>query len=143
VHNYRADNESIIKAHEEILQCLNMLHKQVNKDSGTKQVTSARKVSTSTCHRKRDDHGSDRQSRSMSRHHHSPRHSTRRTHANSGPRSNPSVSAIRRKRRIHEEDILKGEFRKIKPPNFNGEHRKGEEAEAWLLEMKKYFQLHD
>jgi hypothetical protein len=31
----------------------------------------------------------------------------------------------------------------IKPPNFNGEHMKGEEEEAWLLEMKKYFQLHD
>jgi hypothetical protein len=40
-------------------------------------------------------------------------------------------------------DILQGELRKIKPPTFNGEHRKGEEVEAWLLEMKKYFQLHD
>jgi hypothetical protein len=38
---------------------------------------------------------------------------------------------------------LQGELKKIKPPNFNGEHMKGEEAEAWLLEMKKYFQLHD
>jgi hypothetical protein len=38
---------------------------------------------------------------------------------------------------------LQGELRKIKPPTFNGEHRKGEEVEAWLLEMKKYFQLHD
>jgi hypothetical protein len=36
---------------------------------------------------------------------------------------------------------LQGELRKIKPPTFNGEHRKGEEVEAWLLEMKKYFQL--
>jgi hypothetical protein len=32
---------------------------------------------------------------------------------------------------------------KIKPPTFNGDHRKGEEVEAWMLEMKKYFRLHD
>jgi hypothetical protein len=32
---------------------------------------------------------------------------------------------------------------KIKPLTFNGEHKKGEEANVWLLEMKKYFQLHD
>jgi hypothetical protein len=124
VQSYRDDNERIMKAQEEILQSLNMLHKQVNKDSGTKQATSARQVSTSRSHNKRDDHGNDRQSRSMSRLHHSPRQSTRRTHASSGPGSSPSVSPVRRKRRRHEADILQGELRKIKPPTFNGEHRK-------------------
>jgi hypothetical protein len=88
VQSYRDDNERIMKAQEEILQSLNMLHKQVNKDSGTKQAASARQVSTSRSHNKRDDHGNDRQSRSMSRLHHSPRQSTRRTHASSGPGSN-------------------------------------------------------
>jgi hypothetical protein len=48
------------------------------------------------------------------------------------------VSPIRRQRTRYEGGILQGEFRKIKPPNFNGEHRKGEEVEAWLLEMKKH-----
>jgi hypothetical protein len=100
-------------------------------------------VTTSRSQSKRDDHGNDRKSRSMSRHHHSPRKSTRRTHASSGPGSIPSVSPVRRQRRRPEADILQGELRKIKPPTFNGEHRKGEEVEAWLLEMKKYFQLHD
>jgi hypothetical protein len=38
---------------------------------------------------------------------------------------------------------LQGELRKINPPTFNGEHQKGEEVETWILEMKKYFQLHD
>jgi hypothetical protein len=33
--------------------------------------------------------------------------------------------------------------RKLKPPPFDGEHRKGEDVEAWLLGMRKYFQLHD
>jgi hypothetical protein len=45
---------------------------------------------------------------------------------------------FRRQRRRPEGDILQGELRNIKPPTFNGEHRKGEEVEAWLLEMKKY-----
>ena len=31
----------------------------------------------------------------------------------------------------------------IKPPTFNGETEKGEEAEAWLSGMKKYFQIHN
>jgi hypothetical protein len=38
---------------------------------------------------------------------------------------------------------VQSELREIKPPIFSGEHMKGEEVEAWLLEMKKYFQLHD
>jgi hypothetical protein len=74
----------------------------------------------------------------MRMHHHSPRQSTNKTHASLGPWRNPSVSPIKRLRIRHEEDILQGEIRKIKPPNFNGEHMKGEEAEPWLLEMKKY-----
>ena len=32
-----------------------------------------------------------------------------------------------------------GEFKKIKPPTFNEEVEKGEEAESWLSGMKKYF----
>ena len=36
---------------------------------------------------------------------------------------------------------LHGEFRKIKPPTFDGE--KEELAEAWLINMNKYFQVYD
>jgi hypothetical protein len=75
-----------------------------------------------------DDHGNDRHSRIIRKCHHSPRHSTRITHASSGLGSNPSVSLVWRKRRMPEADILQGELRKIKPPTFNGEHMKGEEA---------------
>jgi hypothetical protein len=56
VQSYRDDNERIKKAWEEILQNLNMLHKQVNKDSSTKQATSARQVATFISQSKRDDH---------------------------------------------------------------------------------------
>ena len=40
-------------------------------------------------------------------------------------------------------DHLEGEFKKVKPTSFDGETRTGEEAEAWLLDIKKYFQLHN
>jgi hypothetical protein len=53
------------------------------------------------------------------------------------------VSLVRSQRRTPKGDILQGEIRNIKPLNFNCEHRKGEEIEACLLEIKKYFQLHD
>jgi hypothetical protein len=35
------------------------------------------------------------------------------------------------------------EFRKAKPPSFDDEIKKGEEVEAWLLGMNKYFRVHD
>jgi hypothetical protein len=66
----------------------------------------------------------------MKRHHHSPKTSTRRTHAISGPGSSPIVSPIQKQRISLEANILKGELKKIKPPTFNGEHMKGEEVEA-------------
>jgi hypothetical protein len=75
----------------------------------------------------------------MSRHHISLKKSTRRTHASSRPWNIPSVSLIRRQRRRPEAYILQGEINKIKTLNFNGEQRKVEEVEAWILEMNKYF----
>jgi len=36
---------------------------------------------------------------------------------------------------------LQGEFRKIKPPHFDGQHE--EAAHAWLINMNKYFQLYE
>jgi hypothetical protein len=40
-------------------------------------------------------------------------------------------------------DELKGEMNKIKPRTFDGEHKKDEDSETWLLGMRKYFQLQD
>ena len=34
-------------------------------------------------------------------------------------------------------------MKKIKPPTFDGEHKKDEDAQTWLLGMRKYFQLHN
>jgi hypothetical protein len=40
-------------------------------------------------------------------------------------------------------DELQGEMNKIKPPTFDGENWKDEDAKTWLLNMRKYFQFHN
>jgi hypothetical protein len=117
---------------------MKMMYRKTNKDSDTKKVTSARQVTTSRSHIRRDEHGNDRKSRSLSRNHHSLGKYNKRYHTSLGPRSIPSVSLFRKQRRF-EGYVLQGELGKIKPPTFNYEHRKGEEVEVWMLEMNKYF----
>jgi hypothetical protein len=69
-------------------------------------------------------------------HHHSPRHSNKRVHNNS------SSSPVR-KHKGSGVDGLRGEMNKIKPPTIDGEKKKDEDVETWLLVMRKYFQLHN
>ena len=38
---------------------------------------------------------------------------------------------------------LLDEFKKVKPPTFDGEVKKLEEVEAWILGMNKLFELHE
>ena len=52
-------------------------------------------------------------------------------------------SSHKRKRRRHHKDCSRDEFKKSKPPTFDGEVKTGQEAEAWLLGIKKYFKVHD
>jgi hypothetical protein len=57
--------------------------------------------------------------------------------------SSSSPSPVRKHKRRTGVDELQGEMNKIKPPTFDGEHKKDEDAETWLLGMRKYFQLHN
>jgi hypothetical protein len=76
-------------------------------------------------------------SRSDSRHHHQcQRKSKRREHNN----LSPSPSRNHKRSRV---DELRGEMNNIKPPTFDGEHKKDEYVKTWLLGMRKYFQLHN
>jgi len=53
-----------------------------------------------------------------------------------------SEYSSRRSKRIKlHRDHPYGEFRKVKPPTFDGESKTGQEVEAWLLGMKKYFRM--
>ena len=56
----------------------------------------------------------------------------------SGDSSSPSH---RKERRRRYQNHSRDEFKKARPPNFNGEVKTGQEAEAWLLGMRKYFQV--
>lgn len=49
--------------------------------------------------------------------------------------SNSECCSKKRKHKHHEQ--ITGEFKKIKPPTFNGKSEKGETTEAWLSGMKK------
>jgi hypothetical protein len=53
------------------------------------------------------------------------------------------VSPIKHQRRRYEQDSLQGALRNIKPPIFDGENKMGENAKAWFLGIRKYFQLHN
>ena len=48
-----------------------------------------------------------------------------------------------RKKNYEPYEEIYGEFKNLKPPNFNGETKKWEEDEAWLFGMKKYFQIYN
>ena len=106
-----------------MLKNLERIERKLEKESDTSKIGSLR-----TPERKR-------RSRSGRRHHlHSPNHSGKEAHSSS------SLSPTRKHRRSGV-DELKGEMNKIKPPTFDGEHTKEEDAETWLLGMRKYFQL--
>jgi hypothetical protein len=59
----------------------------------------------------------------------------------SGKTSSHSQTRIKKRKqsKIHDPE----EFKKSKPPTFDGEIKKGEEAKVWLLSLKKYFRVHD
>jgi hypothetical protein len=77
----------------------------------------------------------------------------KRASKNSGPEAEKGDSSsegtpsaedkTKKDRKRKQVDHLEGEFKKIKPSTFDGESRTGEEAEAWLLDIKKYFQIYN
>ena len=60
-----------------------------------------------------------------------------------GSTRDSSSSSHENKRKKRYRDRSRDEFKKAKPPTFNGEVKTGQEAEAWPLGMSKYFQVHD
>ena len=60
-----------------------------------------------------------------------------------GSTKGSSCSSHRNKRKRCYQNSSHGEFKKAKPPTFSGEVKSGQEVEAWLLGMEKYFQVQD
>jgi hypothetical protein len=106
-----------------LMQSLERIETKLDKESGSKKSGS---------HKFPDE---ERRRRSGRRHHqHSQKNSHRREQSS-------SISSPIRKHRWSGVDEFKGEMNKIKPPTFDGEHKKDEDVETWLLGMRKYFQL--
>jgi hypothetical protein len=106
-----------------ILKNLERIERKLEKRSGSSKTKSRR-----TPERRR-------KLRSGNRHHrHSQKHSSREAHSS-------SILSPTRKHQTSGRDELKGEMNNIKPPTFDGEHKKVEDVETWLLGMRKYFQL--
>jgi hypothetical protein len=126
---HRADNKKIRKVQEKqgefnikMLKILERIENKLDKESDSSRIGNHQNYE-------------GRRLRSVGRHHHhSQGCSKRRTHSSSIPYPT-------KKRRRSGVDELKGEMNKIKSPMFDGEHQKEEDAETWLLGMRKYFQL--
>jgi hypothetical protein len=95
------------------------------------------------CHERRNDHGRFSYSRSARRahEHHSPPHSEINFYASNDPISSPEVSPVRQKRRKQEVYSFQGDLRKLKPPSFDGEREREDDAEAWLLGKQEIFSV--
>jgi hypothetical protein len=108
-----------------LLEILNRIENKLDKESGS---------------RKSGSHGPyDEKIKKISvgrHHHHSLRHSNKRENSSSSP------SPVKNHKRSRV-DELRGEMNKIKPPTFDGEHKKDEDAKTWLLGKRKYFQLNN
>ena len=60
-----------------------------------------------------------------------------------GSTEDSSSSPHGEKRRRRYRNNSRDEFKKARPTTFNGETNNGQEAEAWVLVMRKYFQVQD
>jgi hypothetical protein len=127
---HRIDKKNLRKAQDKqgefnlkLMKILERIERKLDKESDSRKTESRR-----TPERKI-------RSRSVSRHRLlSPKHASREAHSSSSP--SPT-----KKHKRSGVDEMKGEMKKIKPPTFDGEHKKEEDAETWFLGMRKYFQL--
>ena len=60
-----------------------------------------------------------------------------------GSTSGSISSSHKNERKRHYPNHSCDELKKVRPPTFKGEIKNGQEAEAWLLGMRKYFQVQD
>lgn len=132
IQSYKDDIERLMKAKEHQkdfnmkMEILYRIENKLDKESGS---------SKSRSHKSPKGKGISRSG--IRHHHHSQNNSHKRAHNISSP------SPVMKYHRMSGVDELKGEMDKIKPLTFDGEHNKDEDAETWLLGMRKYFQLNN
>ena len=131
----REDNERILKAQEELN---NILLANIHNDEKEKNKESEHKMPKSTpykCKGRKLEfsiHKDETSSEELVKHH-------TWKQQDSSERSDDD----KKKKKYKPYEEISGELKNIKPPIFNGEIEKGEEAKAWLSGMKKYFQIYN
>jgi hypothetical protein len=129
VSRYKSNNEGVMKSKEKknginikLLQFFDRIEKKVDK-----RIDSSKS-------KKHIYHDKGGESKSVGIYcHHSIRCLVKREEISSSPssvRNNSTSSGV---------DELQGEMNNIKPHTFDGEHKKDEDVETWLLGMRKYF----
>jgi hypothetical protein len=69
--------------------------------------------------------------------------SSRKTTSAEQSSSGTKSSVPKKSKRKSSQSSVTEEFKKAKPPTFDGKIKKGEEVEAWLFGLKKYFWVHN
>jgi hypothetical protein len=115
---FKVDNEKLKKAHQEQQEINEVLLRSIVTKKSPKDDNHEEEVS------KRDSKNS------------SPEAEKEENSSEGTPSAEDKKKSDRKRKLV---DHLEGEFKKIKPTTFDGESRTGEEAEAWLLDIKKYF----
>ena len=122
MQSYRADNERLVKAVEKQNQ-LNKAMLQILTDIQGQMKYGYWAVrpegSKSTARRRKRSHSGSSDSE--------------------GSTGGSGSTSHENQRKKHYQNRSRDEFKKARPPTFNGEIKSCQEAEAWLLGMRKYF----
>ena len=124
MQSYRVDNEILVKAQEEknqlnatMLKSLTYIQRWMN--SGDRTLRQEGSKSTARRIKRSPSGPSDSE----------------------GSTSDLSSSSHRNERKRRYRNHSCDEFKKVRSPIFNGKIKDGQEVEAWLLRMRKYFQV--
>jgi hypothetical protein len=158
LQSFKSDNERLIKDKEKqtkinavLLQSLSDIQRQLQHELETSHVDRRhKKRSQNPPEIRKHDSISDPTGRSTAkkvqhggRGHSSGESSGKEADNSEGSSSSRANSHSQRKgkKRKHSKTHGREELKKTKPPYFDGDIKKGEEEEAWLLGLKNYFRV--
>lgn len=129
VQSYKADNERmLIQLNDRLMHNLSEIQRQMSSDS----------------RRRRGSYKKKKRSKDGSKYNKYRYSSPLSGDSYDSPGESKSIlDRPSRRRRKYQKDELQGELRKIKPPIFKGDSEKGDDVEAWLLGMRKYFRIYN
>ena len=73
----------------------------------------------------------------------SPHYAIKKSYTIEDSSNNPEMSLVAHHKIRYVDKNMQWELKEIKPPTFDGEHKKGEDVEALMLGMRKYLHIHN